>query len=262
MTSIASTTNTNTTASTSNTTGTTTSTLAADFNTFLTLLTTQMQYQDPLNPTDSTEYTSQLAQFAGVEQQINTNTNLSTLISLQETQQNATAVNYLGSRVEYDGGQISLQNGYSEFKYTVGSGATNVTVSIYDQDNKLINSSTGSTAAGEYPMVWDGTDSSGNTVSDGTYTVKVTAFDSAKNAVDVSLSGSGEVTGVTTDSSGKTQLKMGDATVALSDVKGVAEGTGMTSTELSAWGSVTNSLSTLIDGLIPSTDTTTDTTAS
>jgi len=48
------------------------------------------------------------------------------------------------------------------------------------------------------------------------------------------------------DSSGNVMLKMGDATIALSKVTGVTEGTGMTSTELSAWGTVTGYLSDLV----------------
>ncbi len=245
MTSITSATDTSATAS--SVSSTSAATLAGDFDTFLTLLTTQLQYQDPLDPTDSTEFTNQLVNFAGVEQQINTNANLETLISLQEVGQGATAVNYLGSRVEYDGGTISLQDGYSEFTYSLGADAENVIISIYDQNDTLITSTTGSTTAGEYPMIWDGTDSAGNKAADGTYTVKVSAFDTTNNAVDVTLTGSGLVTGVTTDSSGAVQLKMGENKVALSDITGVAEGTGMTSTELSAWSSVTSYLSDLVD---------------
>lgn len=51
------------------------------------MLTTQLQHQDPLSPLDTNQFTQQLVQFASVEQQINMNTSLSTLISLQQTQQ-------------------------------------------------------------------------------------------------------------------------------------------------------------------------------
>jgi flagellar basal-body rod modification protein FlgD len=54
-------------------------TLAGDFNTFLTLLTAQLRNQDPLKPADSTEFVAQLAQFAGVEQQIRTNDRIDAL---------------------------------------------------------------------------------------------------------------------------------------------------------------------------------------
>ena len=57
--------------------------LASDFNQFLILLTTQLQHQDPLSPMDTTEFTNQLVAFSGVEQQINTNQKLDSLVSLQ-----------------------------------------------------------------------------------------------------------------------------------------------------------------------------------
>jgi flagellar basal-body rod modification protein FlgD len=52
-----------------------------DYNSFLTLLITQMKNQDPLNPQDPTQYVSQLASFSSVEQQINTNSKLDSLLA-------------------------------------------------------------------------------------------------------------------------------------------------------------------------------------
>ncbi|MGI9463639.1 MAG: flagellar hook assembly protein FlgD [Aestuariivirgaceae bacterium] len=54
---------------------------ALDYDNFLQLLVTQMQNQDPLNPMDSTEYTAQLAQFSNVEQSIQTNQKLDSLMA-------------------------------------------------------------------------------------------------------------------------------------------------------------------------------------
>ena len=47
--------------------------ISSDFETFLRMLTTQMENQDPLNPLNSTDFAVQLATFAGVEQQVQTN---------------------------------------------------------------------------------------------------------------------------------------------------------------------------------------------
>ena len=52
-----------------------------DYKSFLTLLISQMKNQDPLNPQDPTQYVSQLASFSTVEQQINTNSKLDSLLS-------------------------------------------------------------------------------------------------------------------------------------------------------------------------------------
>ena len=61
--------------------------LAGNFDTFLKLLTTQLQNQDPMSPMDSNQFTQQLVAFSGVEQQINTNDNLQSLIALSLTGQ-------------------------------------------------------------------------------------------------------------------------------------------------------------------------------
>lgn len=58
-----------------------------DYNGFLQLLIAQMRNQDPTNPTDSTEYMSQLAQLSTVEQAVQTNAKLDSLLSSSAIQQ-------------------------------------------------------------------------------------------------------------------------------------------------------------------------------
>lgn len=72
------------TSSTSPSSGITTSAKAStlDYDAFLTLLVAQMSNQDPLNPTDSAEYMGQLASFSSVEQQIQTNTKLDSMMAV------------------------------------------------------------------------------------------------------------------------------------------------------------------------------------
>jgi flagellar basal-body rod modification protein FlgD len=50
---------------------------------FLKLLVAQIRNQDPLNPADGVQFLAQLAQFSQLEQLININTNLQTVISNQ-----------------------------------------------------------------------------------------------------------------------------------------------------------------------------------
>src|SRR5271170_2758728 len=70
--------------------------LSSDFNDFLQLLTTQLQNQDPLSPMDSTQFTAQLVAFTGVEQQINTNSKLDSLIGIDKGSQLTSAANFIG----------------------------------------------------------------------------------------------------------------------------------------------------------------------
>jgi flagellar basal-body rod modification protein FlgD len=83
--SVAATTSTTTTSSTSPTSSSAASQASAktslDYDSFLKLLIAQMKNQDPTNPMDATEQISQLATFSQVEQTIQTNSNLETLIT-------------------------------------------------------------------------------------------------------------------------------------------------------------------------------------
>jgi flagellar basal-body rod modification protein FlgD len=61
------------------TTGSASSGIGLTSNQFLSLLTTQLQSQNPLNPTDPNQFTSEMVQYAGLSEQIDTNSKLDTL---------------------------------------------------------------------------------------------------------------------------------------------------------------------------------------
>ena len=68
-------------ATTNNTTTTTAkSKTQVDYDSFLKLLVAQMKNQDPTNPMDSTQYVAQLASFSQVEQSVNMNAKLDSLL--------------------------------------------------------------------------------------------------------------------------------------------------------------------------------------
>ena len=119
-----------------NTTGTgTTSTtsmskLAENFDQFLTLLTTQLKNQDPLSPMDSAQFTQQLVQFAGVEQQINANKNLETLISLQKSSQVMGALDLMGKKVEASSDKVPLMNKQATFAYELPKNAAQARLTV------------------------------------------------------------------------------------------------------------------------------------
>src|ERR1700691_6488596 len=87
--------------------------LAGNFDTFLQLLTTQLQNQDPLSPMDTTQFTEQLVSFAGVEQQIDMNTNLQTLISMQQSSESLQALPLVGANVTINSNTATLSNATS-----------------------------------------------------------------------------------------------------------------------------------------------------
>src|SRR5215468_8490317 len=94
--------------------------LAGNFDTFLTLLTTQLKNQDPLSPMDSNQFTQQLVEFSQVEQQINSNDNLKTLIAQGTSQGSTMATSYLGKKVTITNGQAALVKGAANWDYNLG----------------------------------------------------------------------------------------------------------------------------------------------
>ncbi len=61
---------------------TATSAASSTENQFLSILTTELTNQDPLNAMDASTFTSQLVSYAGLEQQITTNSQLSGITTL------------------------------------------------------------------------------------------------------------------------------------------------------------------------------------
>ncbi|MEP2979475.1 MAG: flagellar hook assembly protein FlgD [Lentilitoribacter sp.] len=77
---------------------------ALDYDTFLQLLIAQMQNQDPTEPMDSSEQIAQLATFSQVEQTIETNKNLESLLQSNSL---ATASAIIGKTVSSLDGEVT-----------------------------------------------------------------------------------------------------------------------------------------------------------
>lgn len=88
-------------------TSTTTAKSSVDYDTFLKLLIAQMRNQDPTNPTDPTEYMSQLAEFSQVEQAIQTNTKLDSLLSASALEQADGLIGRSLSFISTEGNSVS-----------------------------------------------------------------------------------------------------------------------------------------------------------
>ena len=209
-------------ASTSSTSGTSAlSSLSSNMNSFLQMLMTQLQNQDPTSPMSSTQFTQQLVEFSQVEQQINTNSNLQTLINLSQSNGTSNAVSYLGKTVTLTNGEAPLSGGVANWNYTLGTNAAATTLTVTDANNNVVYVGSGQTAAGTHPFTWNGQDSSGTQLPDGTYKLTVSAADSGGVNVSSAVSTSGQVTQI--DLSGSTpQLMMGGMEFPLSSVSAVS----------------------------------------
>src|SRR3954447_25493927 len=101
-----------------------TATLASNFTTFLTLLTTQLKNQNPLDPLDTNQFTQQLVQFAGVEQQLKTNDELSSLIAAQQATQSTQALSFVGRTAVVDGTTTSLDKSSATWNLNIPSNSS------------------------------------------------------------------------------------------------------------------------------------------
>jgi flagellar basal-body rod modification protein FlgD len=181
--------------STAGTTNVASQQLAGNFNEFLQLLTTQLQNQNPLDPLDTNQFTQQLVEFAGVEQQINTNTSLSTLVTLQQTAQATQALNFVGATVAVNGSTAQMTNAQATWTYTPAS-AGNATFKITNSSGQTVFSESGLVSAGAQQFTWNGVDSAGQQWPDGNYTLSVTSTDSTGKSVGVPTQINGVVSSV------------------------------------------------------------------
>src|SRR3977135_604804 len=113
------------------------STLSGNFQTFRTLLTTRLQTQNPLDPLDTNQFTQQLVQFAGVEQQLKTNDQLSSLVSLQQTAQSTQALTFVGKTAVVDGSTAALTTALAAWNLGFKTNS-NVKISIQNSTGQTV----------------------------------------------------------------------------------------------------------------------------
>jgi flagellar basal-body rod modification protein FlgD len=159
--------------------------IADNFQTFLTLLTTQLKNQNPLDPLDTNQFTQQLVQFAQVEQQMKSNDQLNTLVSLEKNAQSTTALAFVGATVVVDGSTAPLSNGSANWTLNVTKPST-ATVTIKDSTGQTAYSGTFGVNPGNQTFTWDGRGNDGRLWPDGKYTLTATGVDANKQPVAIS----------------------------------------------------------------------------
>ncbi len=194
--------------------------LSGNFSTFLTLLTTQLKNQDPTSPMDSNAFTQQLVMYSQVEQQIDTNSNLKTLIGQGTSSAAAVTTGYLGKKVSITNGNASLTGGAATWTYNLGTVAATNQLTVTDANGKIVYTGAGDTTAGSHVFNWDGKDNNGNQLSDGTYKLAVTAADSGGTAITSSVASAGVVSQIDMTGSAP-QLVIGNLEVGLGDIAAV-----------------------------------------
>jgi flagellar basal-body rod modification protein FlgD len=193
--------------------------LSSNFNDFLQMLMTQLQNQDPTSPMDTNEFTSELVQFSGVEQQINTNGSLTQLIQLTQAGETMQGTSMTGKQVTVQSSQIALQNGSGSLNFNDPT-AGPVAIAITNSAGQQLYGTTLTAAAGNNTWSWNGQNNAGTQLPDGAYNAAVVSGNANGTTTTLPFTVTGTATGVQSLSSGM-QLDIGALTVPFSAVQSV-----------------------------------------
>ena len=159
--------------------------IANNFQTFLQLLTTQLKNQNPMDPLDTNQFTQQLVQFAQVEQQMKSNSQLEALLNLEKAAQSTVALAYVGQTVVVDGATTALDSSGATWSVTLAKPSTTKVI-ITDSTGQTAYTGTFAMQAGTQKFTWDGKGNDGRTWPAGNYTLSATATDASGQNVAVS----------------------------------------------------------------------------
>jgi flagellar basal-body rod modification protein FlgD len=210
--------------SSTSSTGSTSGTSAADLqNTFLQLLVAQLKNQDPTNPMDSSQMTSQLAQISTVQGISQLNTSLSSLSTQLSAGQQSQAALLIGSTVLAQGNSISVASGKTgAFGVSLANSVSDLQVVVKNSAGTIVNTiDLGKQSAGTIPVGWTPTDTAGNALPDGTYTITATGTINGQQATATTLTGA-TVESVVTQSTGTPGLVLSNgSTIGLTSVAAI-----------------------------------------
>jgi len=169
--------------------------VAQNYTTFLQMLTTQLKNQDPLNPVDSNQFTQELVMFSQVEQQLQTNSQLGTLVSLEQANQSTAALSFVGKTVTFNSNTTQMTNSQATWSLVSNSPAT-ASVVVQNSAGQTVYSGTQALNAGTNTFAWNGQGNNGTQWPDGAYTISVSATNANGQSVPVTTQASGVVSSV------------------------------------------------------------------
>lgn len=154
---------------------------------FLQLMTAQLQAQDPTNPVNNNEFVQEMAQFSTLSetQQIDTDINTygGELTSGIQNTQVLNAGGMVGHKVLVDATSLTYAGSPITGAVNVATPG-DVQVDITDTNGNTIQKiDLGQQEAGVVPFTWNGVDSSGAAVSQGSYNIAATSGGAAQTTL-------------------------------------------------------------------------------
>jgi flagellar basal-body rod modification protein FlgD len=167
-------------------------------NEFLTLFVAQLQHQDPLSPMEPNELTAQLAQFSSLEQLTGINERLDNLADVSQKSTDTSVLGLIGRSITFDGSLLGLDDGKATpVDYTLNE-AADVVATIKNAKGEVVRRvELGTQGVGPHRFEFDGDNSRGVELRDGTYTLEITAQSAgADTPKKLALSTTADVDGV------------------------------------------------------------------
>lgn len=186
------------------------------------LLTTQLQNQNPLDPLDTNQFTQQLVQFAQVEQQLKSNSQLESLVKIEQSAQSTQALVFVGQTVAVDGSTAHF-DGNATWNFSAPQNSS-ATITITNSAGQTAYTGSFAIGSGNSSFVWDGKGNDGTKWPVGDYKMTVTAKDSNGKDVAISTEVQGTVDSVDLTAS-PALLSIGGKNYTVDQIKRVVKGT-------------------------------------
>jgi flagellar basal-body rod modification protein FlgD len=140
---------------------------------FLKLLTVQMQNQDPTNPVDNTKMIADMANFSSLQAMQDLNTTVGSMSQMLKMTQAMQASSLVGHDVVIPGDKINLVSGSEPIALVdLDQPLSDVHAEIRDASGTVVKEYTwANLPSGQGDLRWDGTDSNGNALAVGKYTL-------------------------------------------------------------------------------------------
>jgi flagellar basal-body rod modification protein FlgD len=185
---------------------------------FLNILLTQLKNQNPLDPMDTKEFTGQLAQFSSLEQQINTNVKLDTLLDSIQNNAASSAFTYIGKEADVATPMTAYQNGSADWTYELPSDAKKATFKVLDSSgNVLYQQAMTKVSAGSYGFKISASDLNPPPAEGSVLTLSIDASDANEKAIQPVISTTVMIDGVETGEDG-IDMRAGGLLFGLSDI--------------------------------------------
>lgn len=149
---------------------------------FLTLFTAQLQNQNPLDPMQNEAFVSQLAQFSSLESMQSMDSSIQAMTEGMQTDRFLLGTNLLGTRLDVEGGNAQLSGASNAKGYAMlPDYAELLNFSVNDSSGKKVfEAELKNTNSGRLDLEWDGLDTQGKRLSDGSYKFMLTKVDGEK----------------------------------------------------------------------------------